>query len=413
MTIINMSGGRAGKTPVYQARSIIPVEFPTTIQPQEGYDALSQVTVQTPSNLLPQNIRKDVNIAGVIGTYEATAPTISLQQKTVTPSTSPQIVKADEGYDGLSQVQVVGSNNLTAGNIKSGVNIFGVVGTYTGPTIRTQQRSVKPTYFPYTVEPQGGYDYLDSVVVSAPTNLSAGNIRSGVTIAGVTGTYTGVAPNPSSYTRDYSSSATAFSNYPKIIVGSTYSLSTGIGVGHPAFITTGNVIEEDYQSGYYYHGTGGSCVSSQAFSPFNQNADCVGCDISSWSNTNRDSSSMDDYLDQVSGRLGEDYFSGTLECYVGALVMYADGSGDIMESGAMSSQSSSGTSTSPNTYYRRNVPFTYSNGNVTYTLSTSSTGALGVRPARVQFLSAQNWSNPTTEYNVRLCLYFHDLFIKV
>lgn len=54
------------------------------------------------------------------------------QQKTVTPSGTSIIVTADDGYEALSQVTVEGDADLVAENIKKDVNIFGVTGTYEG-----------------------------------------------------------------------------------------------------------------------------------------------------------------------------------------------------------------------------------------------------------------------------------------
>ena len=69
------------------------------------------------------NIKEGVEIFGVAGTYETPTET-----KTVTPSASSQTITPSSGKH-LSSVTVNGDTDLIAENIKEGVNIFGVEGT--------------------------------------------------------------------------------------------------------------------------------------------------------------------------------------------------------------------------------------------------------------------------------------------
>lgn len=53
---------------------------------------------------------------------------ITLQDKTVTPTAAEQIVEADNGYDGLQTVTVVGDHNFDEKNIRAGVTMWGKMG---------------------------------------------------------------------------------------------------------------------------------------------------------------------------------------------------------------------------------------------------------------------------------------------
>lgn len=104
-----------------------------------------------------------------------------------TISTKAQQYTIPQGYhDGSGKVQIASAEQakIIASNIKSGVTILGVQGTYSGEAVTAQTKSVNATKTPLTVLPDTGYDYLSEVDVTIPyseTPNSAGGTT--VTIA--------------------------------------------------------------------------------------------------------------------------------------------------------------------------------------------------------------------------------------
>lgn len=187
--------------PVVQPISISPKTTSQLISPPSGVDGFNRVAVDAvtssiDSNIKPENIRRNVNILGVEGTFVVE----KLQDKTVDPQPYQQVVTFDSSEaDGLNSVTVNAvtnavDENITAGNIRKDVTILGVTGEFDPKPIIQPTVTVTPTTLNQTVTPNHGYDGLGRVDINAVTsaidpNILAENIKKNIDILGVTGTY--------------------------------------------------------------------------------------------------------------------------------------------------------------------------------------------------------------------------------
>lgn len=102
---------KVGSEPTLQNKTVTPTTSSQTVAADSGYDGLSQVTV----NAIPNTYVK---------------PTATKTATTYTPTTSNQTIAAGTYCSGAQTIK--GDSNLKAENIKSGVSIFGVSGTHSG-----------------------------------------------------------------------------------------------------------------------------------------------------------------------------------------------------------------------------------------------------------------------------------------
>lgn len=173
-------------TPVLQEKTVAPRKTDQEILPDEGYDGLNKVTVQSVTlddlsgtdgteQMLNPGTGKIVK-GGMAELYRIQARALNLDSKTVTPTTSQQTVTPSSGKDGLSQVTVNAIETETK-EVTPGTSeqiITPTTGKYltsvTVGAIQTETKSATPTKSTQTITPASG-KFLSSVTVNPiPSN---------------------------------------------------------------------------------------------------------------------------------------------------------------------------------------------------------------------------------------------------
>lgn len=133
------SGG--SKEPILQNKTVTPTISTQTITADSGYDGLDVVTVNAMPTTVQATPSITVNTSGLItasttqtagyvsaGTKSATKQLTIQAAQTITPSTMDKTISSGRYLTGTQTIK--GDANLVAENIKNGVSIFGITGSY-------------------------------------------------------------------------------------------------------------------------------------------------------------------------------------------------------------------------------------------------------------------------------------------
>lgn len=173
-----------GSAPVLQSKTVTPTTTQQTVTPDNGYDGLEKVTVNAMPTATQATPSITVSSAGLItasatqtagyvaaGTKSATQQLTTQGAKNITPSKSKQTAVAKDRY--------------TTG----AVTVAAIPNTYVEPTATKSSYAYIPTTSDQTIA--AGTYCSGTQTIKGDSNLVAGNIKSGVSIFGVVGSYAG------------------------------------------------------------------------------------------------------------------------------------------------------------------------------------------------------------------------------
>lgn len=177
-----------GKGKPEQSKTItLGADTPSTVTPDAGW-VLSSVPVSIDSSVIKaENIKAGAHILGIYGTHAGRKV-----EETKTVTLGSHEITSIEPYDGkvMSVVYIeLDESIINSENIKSGVKILGVIGTHSDQKPEQTKTVTIGASAPSEVTPDSG-KVLTAVYINLDTSLiKASNIKNGVTILGVTGTY--------------------------------------------------------------------------------------------------------------------------------------------------------------------------------------------------------------------------------
>jgi hypothetical protein len=174
------------------------------------------VTILKPQDLDENNIVVGKEIAGVTGIFssDGTAADTDIARNKVAYVNGHRIVGTFDGFVPTGKITIsntaeinvanyataqVVDANLNASNIAAGVTILGITGSYnnrkTEDICNISATSLDFELHTSNVFTPATNHVFNSVIVNKPAFLAAENIKQGVIIAGISGTYAGIVPS--------------------------------------------------------------------------------------------------------------------------------------------------------------------------------------------------------------------------
>lgn len=155
-------------------------------------ELVTELTIEKPETLLPENVRHGIEVAGVTGDFigDTEEVTVDLDMaeggQVITPSAATKV---------LSKVVVTKPGTMQPENIKAGVDIGGVVGEFSGDT---EEVTVDLDFSDgdQVIEPTAAGKSIVKATITKPETLIPENIRYGENVGGVDGTLVHVGTDP-------------------------------------------------------------------------------------------------------------------------------------------------------------------------------------------------------------------------